>query len=116
MPINGHESSIQSGYTNYIACRELEAPGQERIGHLDIQKSTIQPLGFASSTPISNLYQTIEIGESHITSVGAAIDLSSVELRPHPGFTKTADYEGENKFIIGKSGFIIQEADEIEYV
>lgn len=80
MSTNGHFNGVQGGCTNYIAYRDPKALGQERIGHLDLQKSTIQPLSFASGTPISNLYQVIEIGESHIKPSGEAIDLSSVEL------------------------------------
>ena len=80
MSANDHVNGVQGGYTNYIAYRDPKALGQERIGHLDLQKSTIQPLSFASGTPISNLYQVIEIGESQIKPSGEAVALSSVEL------------------------------------
>ena len=80
MSTNDSVNGVQGGYTNYSAYRDLKALGQERIGHLDLQKSTIQPLSFASGTPISNLYQVIEIGESHIKPSGEAVALSSVEL------------------------------------
>ncbi|TVY73494.1 Uncharacterized protein LSUE1_G005823 [Lachnellula suecica] len=53
-------------YTNYAAYRDPKTLGQSRIGHLDLQKSTIQPLSFQSGAPLSDLYQVIEIGESDI--------------------------------------------------
>ncbi|KAI0429929.1 hypothetical protein F5Y09DRAFT_356454 [Xylaria sp. FL1042] len=33
-----------------------------RIGHLNIERNTIQPLSFLSGTPVKNLYQVIEAG------------------------------------------------------
>ncbi len=42
----------------------------------------IQPLSFLSGTPLINLYQVIEIGESQIKQAGEVIRLSSVELLP----------------------------------
>lgn len=35
---------------------------------------------------------------------------------PHPGFTETADYEGEIGVIIGKAGFRIDERDAMQHV
>jgi 2-keto-4-pentenoate hydratase/2-oxohepta-3-ene-1,7-dioic acid hydratase in catechol pathway len=170
MATNGHS---QETYTNYVAYRDPKALGQPRIGHLDLEKSTIQPLSFSSGTPISDLYQVIEIGESQIKPSGEIIQLSSVQLLPpisgrdvmavgknyfehaiefntsgydssdkvdqpthpviftkratsiiahgepifpHPGFTNTADYEGEIGVIIGKSGFRIPEEKAMDYV
>lgn len=69
-----------SSLTNYIAYKDPKAPGQPRIGSLDLESSKIQPLAFASGGPISNLYEVIEIGESNIQSSGDIIPLSSVEL------------------------------------
>jgi hypothetical protein len=78
MATNGH---IQNGScTNYAVYRDPKALGQSRIGHLDLQASTIQPLSFQSGAPISDLYQVIEIGESHIKPAGEPFPLSSVEL------------------------------------
>ena len=76
MSANDHANDVQGGYTNYIAYRDPKALGQERIGHLDLQKSIIQPLSFASGTPISNLYQVIEIGELNIKPSGEVVALS----------------------------------------
>lgn len=166
-------NGAQPGYTNYVAYCDPKALGQERIGHLDLQQSEIQPLSFKSGAPITNLYQVIEIGESHIIPSGETIALSSVTLLPptsgrdivcvgknyyehakefnssgydssdkvdqpthpviftkrstsiiasgepifpHPGFTESADYEGEIGVIIGKPAFRIQEADAMDHV
>jgi 2-keto-4-pentenoate hydratase/2-oxohepta-3-ene-1,7-dioic acid hydratase in catechol pathway len=75
-------TSQSPGYTNYIAYRETQTPGHERIGHLDTHSSTIQPLSFASGTALSNLYQVIEIGEDQIRPSGETIPLSSVQILP----------------------------------
>ena len=173
MSANNNSADAQDGYTNYVAYRDPKALRQERIGSLDFQKSTIQPLSFASGGAISNLYQVIEIGSSNIKPSGDAIPLSSVTLLPpisgrdilavgknytehakefnssgydssdkvdqpthpviftkratsiiasgepifpHPGFTESADYEGEIGVIVGKSGFRIQEGDAMSHV
>lgn len=51
-----------------------------RIGHYDLSKGTIQPLSFASGTPVSNLYQVIEAGPSGTIPDGDAIPASSAKL------------------------------------
>lgn len=73
---NGHTS-----FTNYVAYQDVQN-ARNRIGHYDLSKKTIQPLSFTSGTPIDNLYQVIEIGESSIISAGDAIPTSSVKLLP----------------------------------
>jgi 2-keto-4-pentenoate hydratase/2-oxohepta-3-ene-1,7-dioic acid hydratase in catechol pathway len=78
MATNGHVGG--GSYTNYAAYRDPKALGLSRVGHLDLQSSTIQPLSFKSGTPISDLYQVIEIGESNIKPNGEPFPLSSVEL------------------------------------
>ena len=79
MATNSH---VEGSFTNYVAYSDPKALGQPRIGHLDLEKSMIQPLSFASGTPISDLYQVIEIGESHIKPSSEPISLSTVELLP----------------------------------
>jgi hypothetical protein len=79
MATNG---DFKESFTNYVAYKDLKALGQPRIGHLDLEKSMIQPLSFASGTPISDLYQVIEIGELHIKPFREPIALSAVELLP----------------------------------
>lgn len=80
MAPNGHVNSTQAGYTNYVAYRDSKALGQSRIGHLDLEKSSITPLSFSSGAPLSDLYQVIEIGEANIKPTGEPFALSSVEV------------------------------------
>jgi len=82
MQPNNLSNGTSASYTNYIAYRDPKVLRQHLIGHLDLEKSTIQPLSFASGTPISNLYQVIEIGDFQIKPSGDPFPLSSVELLP----------------------------------
>ena len=95
MSTTGHIISAQGGYTNYVAYRDPKALGQGRIGHLDLQKSTIQPLCFESGTPLSNLYEVIETGESHIKPAGEVVAFHSVEL--------LAPISGKDILAVGKN-------------
>jgi len=89
------QNSTHAGFTNYAAYRDPKALGQSRIGHLDLEKSVIQPLSFVSGTPLANLYQVIEIGESQIKPFGEVIPLSSVEL--------LAPISGRDVLAVGKN-------------
>ena len=80
MAASGHISSQKATLTNYVAYKDPNAFNQPRIGFLNLEKSTIQPLAFASGTPLSDLYQVIEIGESQVKPVGDSISLNDVEL------------------------------------
>ena len=71
-----------SSFTNYVAYKDHKHLEQSRIGHLDLEKSTIQPLSFQSGAPLTDLYQVIEIGESHIKTSGEPFPLSTVSLLP----------------------------------
>ncbi|KAM0144238.1 hypothetical protein ACHAO1_000521 [Botrytis cinerea] len=77
MAQNGHS---HNSFTNYVAYRDPKLLGQSRIGHLELESSTIQPLSFTSGAPISDLYQVIEVGGSQIKPAGEKFPLSSVEL------------------------------------
>lgn len=66
--------------TNYIA--HSDSNGHARLGHLDAGNATIQPLSFASGTPITDLYQVIEVGEQNIIASGSPIPESSVTILP----------------------------------
>ncbi|KUJ06409.1 fumarylacetoacetate hydrolase-like protein [Mollisia scopiformis] len=90
-------SSDQRTFTNYVAYRDPNALGEPRIGHLFLDASLIQPLSFSSGTPISNLYQVIEIGESQIMPFGDTIPLSSVQLLP--------PISGRDVLAVGKNYF-----------
>ncbi|KAF7957673.1 hypothetical protein EAE96_003246 [Botrytis aclada] len=77
MAQNGHSHNT---FTNYVAYRDRKLLGQSRIGHLELENSTIQPLSFSSGAPITDLYQVIEVGGSWIEPAGEKFPLSSVEL------------------------------------
>lgn len=165
--INGH-----GPLTNYLSFED-PLTGASRIGHYDQPNGSIQPLAFASGTPLTDLYQVIQVGEAGIKASGETISASSTkilppitgrdilcvgknyaehakefnssgfdssdkvdqpthpviftkrftsiiadgeEIYPHPGFTETADYEGELGVIVGKPGFRVSEADAMDYV
>jgi 2-keto-4-pentenoate hydratase/2-oxohepta-3-ene-1,7-dioic acid hydratase in catechol pathway len=95
MAPDGQTNGASHGYTNYIAYLDPKAMNQPRIGHLDGEK--IQPLSFASGTPISNLYEVIEIGESNIKPSGEPVPLSSVQL--------LAPISGRDVLAVGKNYF-----------
>lgn len=58
--------------TNYAAYVDPDT-GRPRIGHLDLDTRTIQPLSLASGTPIADLYQVIEAASGSIVAVGEPI-------------------------------------------
>ncbi|GME26154.1 putative protein yisK [Neofusicoccum parvum] len=57
---------MASDTTNYVSYLDPVAQ-RPRIGHLNLDDSTILPLSFQSGAPISDLYQVIEAGEEHIS-------------------------------------------------
>ncbi|KAI1175787.1 hypothetical protein F4777DRAFT_295782 [Nemania sp. FL0916] len=68
--------------TNYIAYVNPET-GIEQIGHLDIEKNTIQPLSLRSGTPVRNLYQVIEAGSADkLVVAGPPVSADSVKILP----------------------------------
>jgi 2-keto-4-pentenoate hydratase/2-oxohepta-3-ene-1,7-dioic acid hydratase in catechol pathway len=68
-------------FTNYIAYVD-EYTNRPRIGHLDFKSDNIQPLSYASGTPISTLYQVIEVGTENIVPAGETFPASSVKVLP----------------------------------
>ena len=97
MTANSHTNGISGDLTNYVAYLDPKALHQSRIGHLDLETSSIQPLSFASGTPLTNLYQVIEIGEAGIKPSGESIPLSSVQLQ--------APISGRDVLAVGKNYF-----------
>ncbi|KAI1293096.1 hypothetical protein F5Y03DRAFT_374886 [Xylaria venustula] len=68
--------------TNYIAFVDPET-GFDRIGHLDIEKNSIQPLSFLSGTPVRNLYQVIEAGSpTSLAVTGLPIPREAAKILP----------------------------------
>lgn len=79
-------SSSARPLINYVAYQTAPPFAKRRIGHLNFEDATIQPLSYASGTWLSNLYEVIEIGEDHIIPSGDTIPLNSVKiLRPISG-------------------------------
>lgn len=77
--VNGGGSP--STLTNYVAFLRSDSTVPQ-IGHLDSKSLTVQPLAFLSGTPLSNLYQVIEIGEKNIIPAGEPVDSTSVKILP----------------------------------
>lgn len=67
--------------TNYVAYHDRQSQ-KDLIGHYDLAAGTIQPLSFTSGTAVNNLYEVIEAGESNITSAGAPINATAVDILP----------------------------------
>jgi 2-keto-4-pentenoate hydratase/2-oxohepta-3-ene-1,7-dioic acid hydratase in catechol pathway/pimeloyl-ACP methyl ester carboxylesterase len=68
--------------TNYVAYIDPTV-SRPRIGHLDLDTSTITPLAFKSGTPLSDLYQVITAGEDGISAaLGEPFPLKSVKCLP----------------------------------
>ncbi|KAF1344223.1 hypothetical protein BDV97DRAFT_393846 [Delphinella strobiligena] len=67
--------------TNYLSFEDplTHAP---RIGHYDEPNDSIQPLAFSSGTPLTDLYQVIQVGEAGIKASGEAIPASSAKILP----------------------------------
>ena len=70
---------VKKSLTNYASF--TDTLGRPRIGHLDVENSTITPLAMASGAPISTLYEVIELG-SELLPAGEPIPLDSVKLLP----------------------------------
>lgn len=66
---------------NYVAYHDPQTE-QDRVGHYELSGKNIQPLTFESGTPISDLYQVIEAGNSKITTSGPPLDASNVRILP----------------------------------
>jgi 2-keto-4-pentenoate hydratase/2-oxohepta-3-ene-1,7-dioic acid hydratase in catechol pathway len=92
-----HANGVSTDFTNYVAYLDPKALYQPRIGHLNLETHSIQPLCFSSGTPLTDLYQVIEIGESNIKPSGEPVQLSSVQLLP--------PISGRDVLAVGKNYF-----------
>jgi 2-keto-4-pentenoate hydratase/2-oxohepta-3-ene-1,7-dioic acid hydratase in catechol pathway len=88
--------STQKGLTNYVAYHD-RLIRKNLVGHYNLTAKTIQPLNFTSGTPITNLYQVIEAGDSNIASAGAPIDVNEVDILP-PFASRDVLCVGKNYF------------------
>lgn len=73
--------SGKARYTNYIAYRKPTS-SKSCIGHLDLATNTITPLTYASGTPLTSLYEVIEIGPQNIIPSSEQLNLSEVKHLP----------------------------------
>lgn len=80
MASNGLNGVAANSHTNYVAYKDPKALGHARIGSLDLETSTIQPLAYLSGAPISTLYEVIEIGDRQTKPLGEKLSLDHVEL------------------------------------
>ena len=78
---NGHVNGRveDASLTNYVA---YHAKGRDCIGSLDLTSENIQPLAYASGTPLTNLYEVIQAGEENIIAAGDSTSLQDVKLLP----------------------------------
>jgi 2-keto-4-pentenoate hydratase/2-oxohepta-3-ene-1,7-dioic acid hydratase in catechol pathway len=67
--------------TNYAAYVDPDT-GLSRVGHLDLESATLQPLSFLSGTPVHDLYEVMEAGSSNVIAAGSSIPASSVKKLP----------------------------------
>lgn len=70
-----------TSFTNYVSFQDLQS-GRTCVGHYHLTNKLIQPLAFSSGTPLDNLYQVIEVGESNIIPAGPTLPVSSVKILP----------------------------------
>ncbi|KXT02695.1 hypothetical protein AC579_3797 [Pseudocercospora musae] len=53
----------KSTLDHFVTYKLEDGTERSRVGHLDLEKGTITPVSYPSGTPITNLYQVIELGE-----------------------------------------------------
>ena len=97
MTPNSQTNGVSGDLTNHVAYLDPQASSQSRIGHLDLETSSIQPLSFVSGAPLTSLYQVIEIGEAGIKPSGESIPLSAVQIQ--------APISGRDVLAVGKNYF-----------
>lgn len=68
----------QNKSSNYISY--LDGSNRPRVGHLDLESSTITPLVMLSGAHVSSLYEVIEL-QNAVVPYGEAIPLGNVTVR-----------------------------------
>lgn len=93
MAANGHPPNGVSK-RKYVA---FTAKGEKRarIGHYDEDTQQVTPLAFKSGTPLSNLYEVIEVGESGVKATEDVINITDVRL--------LAPISGRDVLAVGKN-------------
>jgi 2-keto-4-pentenoate hydratase/2-oxohepta-3-ene-1,7-dioic acid hydratase in catechol pathway len=80
-PNGSTNGSSKPSFTKFIAFEHPDFK-EQLIGHFEKEQGTIQPLAFASGTPIRDLYQVIEHGVSGIAPFGEPISAAAVKILP----------------------------------
>ena len=80
METNGHTAST-AGQRSYAAFT-VNGEQRQRIGNYDTDKQEIIALAFKSGTPLSSLYEVIEVGEDEIEATEEVFKLAEVKLLP----------------------------------
>lgn len=88
---------MSKSLTNYISYVENHVTNVPRIGHLDNASGTIQPLSFASGTPVRDLYQVIAAGEQNIIPGVGESPIASVSVKILPSIS------GRDILAVGKN-------------
>ncbi|KAF2174187.1 hypothetical protein M409DRAFT_62304 [Zasmidium cellare ATCC 36951] len=82
MATNGsNDGGGSHSLTNYCSYIDPETQ-RERIGSFDEDSNSIQPLAYKSGTPLSTLYEVIQVGENGIAAAGERINRSDTRLLP----------------------------------
>ncbi len=79
---------------NYVAFKP-DGGASPRIGHLNLDRNEITVLSYKSGTPLSSLYEVIEVGQDGIAETGEVLPLSSVKL--------LAPISGRDVLAVGKN-------------
>ncbi|OHE99734.1 hypothetical protein CORC01_04870 [Colletotrichum orchidophilum] len=67
---------------NFVAYRQQGVNNSPRVGHLDVESQSIQPLSFNSGTPVENLYQVIVAGVHEYIAADPVLSVQDVKLLP----------------------------------
>ncbi|ORY09214.1 putative fumarylacetoacetate hydrolase [Clohesyomyces aquaticus] len=77
------QKTMDTPLTNYLTYVVNDGNERTRVGHFDSEKKSITPLSYASGTPLSNLYEVIEIGADGIIAADEdSVPLDSVKVLP----------------------------------
>jgi 2-keto-4-pentenoate hydratase/2-oxohepta-3-ene-1,7-dioic acid hydratase in catechol pathway len=93
MTSNG-QAPHQSSKRNYAAFSVNGEQGT-RIGHYNLERQEITALTFKSGTPLSNLYEVIEVGEAGVEATDEVLKASEVKL--------LAPISGRDVLAVGKN-------------
>lgn len=93
MATNGHTPS-QAAQRSYAAF-QVNGEQRSRIGHYDFDAQKLIAMAFKSGTPLSNLYEVIEVGEDGIVNTDEEFKVTDVKL--------LAPISGRDVLAVGKN-------------